>query len=307
MNNWKSELYELEKLHDWDAAIALMNGVLQEDSNSVDAYLSMAFLIMYFLGEERDYETAKFDSYILRLTNCYEESKLKFSKNPNYLYYMGFICWMLELYFMDAFNRRDIEAMLRKAHELDPSNVLYYYCPWQHPNIAQEGERSKLTLYIKEILDPQSSINKELADRGLLGEYVLRLCKPWAIQKLVCIENFLAGNLLYTQVIKLLQVILRTPEINGNLTTREMLAKNIDLESREQHKVFEMAFRFFVAESDASFFTKEKAYQAIIDFLLRYYNEYHEKEILAFKNQLEGKKEVFEKYFMQVLHNGHNS
>ena len=51
--NWKEQLSKLEQSKDWKSAIALMQETINQNSSSIDAYLSMNYLLMNLLVEEQ--------------------------------------------------------------------------------------------------------------------------------------------------------------------------------------------------------------------------------------------------------------
>ena len=60
--NWKSQLEQLEQNKFWDFAIELMQKVIVENPNNVDAAIQMNYLLMNLLVEE-DHDESKHEHY----------------------------------------------------------------------------------------------------------------------------------------------------------------------------------------------------------------------------------------------------
>lgn len=86
--HWKNQLRQLEQLQEWDFAIDLMRQVIDEKLDELDAYLSMNYLLMNLLVEEKHDET-KHDYYENLLERYFTELYTKFSTNAEYLFYTG--------------------------------------------------------------------------------------------------------------------------------------------------------------------------------------------------------------------------
>ena len=83
--NWEEQLAKLEQRKDWKSAIVLMQETINQNSNSVDAYLIMNYLLMNLLVEEQ-YEPNDHNYYAGLLKKYFIESYAKFSDNPEYLF-----------------------------------------------------------------------------------------------------------------------------------------------------------------------------------------------------------------------------
>ena len=136
MKEWKEQLAKYEETKDWDAALKLMQKVIEDDSDNIDAYLLTDYLLMNLLVEE-EYEFAKTDYYSGLLKRYFNESYVKFSQEPEYLFYTAITASMSE-WFM--------------------------------------GINDKTVYYAKIILN-NDLIKLSLCDKGALGRYVVEMIK----------------------------------------------------------------------------------------------------------------------------------
>lgn|GEM_PF-311660 len=182
--NWKEQLSSLEKNKQWDEAIEFMKRVVQYNPNDMDAYIFMNYLLMNLLVEE-NHDESKHGYYASLTKEYFDISHRKFSNNPEYLFFTGITAVMSEWYF--GISMEDYQNMLKKATELDPQNKLYcisYYfgsVRSKTPNIPQELQ------YADILLDPNDSVQKQLATKGAAGEYYLELMT--GIAEKIILEN----------------------------------------------------------------------------------------------------------------------
>ncbi len=175
--NWKEQLRALELHKEWDFAIELMQKVIAENPNDMDAYIYMNYLLMNLLVEE-DYDRNKHDYYKKLTKKYFDESYAKFSNSAEYLFYTGITAVMSEWYF--GIDTEDWETMLRKAMELEPKNPIYqrsYYIELDPKNPTQ---REQVYHYAKLILQEDSPIKKILNQKGAIGAYLYMITSEWA-------------------------------------------------------------------------------------------------------------------------------
>jgi len=176
--DWKKQLKQLEDAKCWDPAIELMQKVIAENPDNLDAYLAMNYLLMNLLVEEDHDATFKHDYYAALTKKYFDESYAKFSDNPEYLYYTGRTAYMSEWYF--DISREKAREMLERSTYLDPNNPIYQWNYYDSLNIENPDDKKKLTAYTKMILEPNSCISKILKSQGSLGEYILEMMIHWA-------------------------------------------------------------------------------------------------------------------------------
>ncbi|MGC2310110.1 MAG: hypothetical protein WA432_00620 [Candidatus Babeliaceae bacterium] len=175
--DWKEQLALFEHTKRWDDAIFYMEHVIEQNPDSVDAYLSMNYLLMNFLVEEQ-HDCSKHD-YYWRLTKYYfDESYAKFSNNASYLYYIARIAVMSEWYF--GITPEDIDKMFKQALVLNPESLVYQWDYYLHLDKNNPANRDKLLAYYRIVLQEDSPIQKELKARGALGEYILDMMQNTA-------------------------------------------------------------------------------------------------------------------------------
>ena len=173
--DWKERLKELDKKKQWDEAIVLMQNVIRANSQDMDAYISINFLLMDLLVEE-DCDPSKEQDYQTLLKWYFDESYAKFSDNAEYLYFTGKTAVMSPWFF--GIDENDYEAMLEQAHNIEPENVIYkenYYYKLNRINPLDP----ELIAYAKMVLQPDSSVKKYLLTKGIIGGYILGMKEGW--------------------------------------------------------------------------------------------------------------------------------
>jgi hypothetical protein len=175
--NWQKELRRLERNKQWDQAIIFMQDTITQYPDSLDAYLSMSYLLMNLLLEEV-YDLKKQDYYLFLTKKYYDESYEKFFDDPKYLFYEGVIIsvsdWLFE---------RDVPSypkMFLEACRLDPKNILYLWGYYMVLDKKNPGNRKKTCEYARAVLDPNSPIPKMLPTETSLGKYILELITYWS-------------------------------------------------------------------------------------------------------------------------------
>jgi hypothetical protein len=169
---WQKTIQRLEQNKQWDIAIIFMEQVINENSNDIDAYLSMNYLLMNLLVEE-DYDENKHDYYESLIKKYFQESYAKFFNNPEYLFFTAITACMSEWYF--GIKEEDIDKMIYKAIGLDPDNILYkwgFFIPLDKSDIANLNE---MVFYTKKNLTNNFQIKNLLNLKGSLGKYLLNI------------------------------------------------------------------------------------------------------------------------------------
>jgi len=174
---WKESLRKYEQTKDWKSAIELMQKTISSNPNSLDAYLSMNYLLMNLLVEE-NYDNRKHDYYAGLLKKYFIESYSKFVHNPEYLFYISIIAHMSEWYF--DIDIEEAKTMLKEAIRLDPGNTLYKWGYDAYIDMSNTSGKYKDKLYAKKILAEDSLIKDKLKSKGSLGEYILDIMKNWS-------------------------------------------------------------------------------------------------------------------------------
>jgi tetratricopeptide (TPR) repeat protein len=184
--DWKNNLKQFEDKKKWDSAIELMENVIKDNPNSLEAYLNICYLLMNLLVEE-DYDEKKHDYYAKLTKKYFDESHTKFTNNPEYLYFIGRIACMSEWYF--GIEIEDANQMLKKATQLDPENLIYkwdYYASFSKENPFNP----EVINYANIVLQANSPIAQLLNEKGSLGKYILGMMKHWS-------KNIIEGKNLY--------------------------------------------------------------------------------------------------------------
>jgi tetratricopeptide (TPR) repeat protein len=178
---WKTQLRILEHNKQWDPAIELLEEAIAKHPDDMDAYIAIHYLLMNLLVEEEHGENFRHSYYENLVKKYFDESYAKFSSNPEYLYYTGRTAVMSEWYFDIEID--DVDAMLNKASQLDPDNLVYQ---WDHYwDLARKNSEDKTVLaYIAKVLDENSPVKKRLEPKGAVGEYIFDMMTYWA-QKII--------------------------------------------------------------------------------------------------------------------------
>lgn len=171
MKEWKEQLAKYEEVKDWDAALKLTQKVIEDDPDNIDVYLLTNYLLMNLLVEE-DYEFAKTDYYSGLLKRYFNESYVKFSQEPEYLFYTAITASMSE-WFMGINDKKVYYKMFQRALEIRHDNALYL---WGNYAYLPLKNVSKAVYYAKIILN-NDLIKLSLCDKGALGGYVVEMIK----------------------------------------------------------------------------------------------------------------------------------
>lgn len=174
--NWKKELDYFEAHKKWDLAIQLMQKVINEKPDDLDAYLRMNYLLMNLLVEE-DYDISNQDYYVGLLKINFIKSYQKFNQNAEYLFFTGITAFISEWYF--DIEIEDAKEMIKQAMLLEPSNILYKWGYYAYLNM-NDREKNKLAVpYAQHILEHNSSVQEFLKSKGALGNYLLNIIINW--------------------------------------------------------------------------------------------------------------------------------
>ena len=121
---------------------------------------------------EEDYEFAKTDYYSGLLKRYFNESYVKFSHEPEYLFYTAITASMSE-WFMGINDEKVYYKMFQSALEIQHDNILYL---WGYYAYLPMKKNSKAVYYAKIILN-DDLIKQSLSDKGALGSYVIEMIK----------------------------------------------------------------------------------------------------------------------------------
>lgn len=169
MIEWKEQLAKYEETKNWDAAIEMMQEVIDSNPDNIDSYLLTNYLLMNLLVEE-DHEFTKIEYYSGLLKKYFNESYVKFSQDPEYLFYTAITASMSE-WFMGIYDAAVYEEMFQRAFEIQHDNILYL---WGYYLYLHQKGISKAVYYAKIILD-DDLVKQTLSDKGALGGYVYEM------------------------------------------------------------------------------------------------------------------------------------
>ena len=168
--HWKEQLKKLEDAKTWDAAITLMQDVIERNPADVDAY-TRAIYLLHDVLLEHNYPMDKRPPLQALLTHYFELSQKMFSDNAEYLFFVGKIIYIAEWYFgldddLKPIQEKAAFKMQKKAFEMEKENALFE-CTYRfslHDPRANELAKQALC-------DPKKV--EWLESKGYPGEYVL--------------------------------------------------------------------------------------------------------------------------------------
>ncbi len=183
--DWKQKLEMFEDKRDWKSAIEHMIKVLTDHSEDPEAWVRILYLLHNVLLEE-DPEVAGLNEDELEKTliKYFQKSRIKFSENPEYLFFMGVIGHIAEYYWGEKTDDF-ATAMSKKAVELEPNNTLYKWGALTSDYCKSECEQKKMLAKI--ILD-DSSKKIWLQQKGFPGRYILNIHINGSA-KITCLDN----------------------------------------------------------------------------------------------------------------------
>ncbi len=178
--NWKKQLSKFEESKDWISSINFIQRIIENDSNNLDAYLSMNYLLMNLLVEEQ-YDIDDHDYYAGLLKKYFIESYAKFSNNAEYLFYIGKIACISEWYF--DIDIEEAKSMVKKASQLEPNNFLYKWADYDDLDFCKSGDKNKMIVYAKQALS-HPEVKRNLESKGSLGKYLWNSLTFWSKEKI---------------------------------------------------------------------------------------------------------------------------
>lgn len=142
--HWKQQVQFLEQEANFDIAVFLLEKIVKDNPNDVDAYIFLLFRLreMWLEGGvywcniskdplrdiKREYYDSKFESYMAAAHRHFAESYDRFSTNPEYLYYVTQILGHIAWYFgaSDAL-QSDLEQRALRMHYNTIIKEIDYY------------------------------------------------------------------------------------------------------------------------------------------------------------------------------------
>jgi len=114
---------------EWKNSVDLCVKIIENYGNDCEAYIRVIYFLHNIILEEH-HEGITHEQIEVMLSTYFSESKIKFSRNPEYLFFIGKILYIAEWYFgINEGPKPTIEyqafKMQKKASELEPNNILY--------------------------------------------------------------------------------------------------------------------------------------------------------------------------------------
>jgi len=190
--HWKQQVQLLEQETSFDIAIFLLEKLIKNNPDDIDAYIFLLFRLremwleggVYWCNISKDplrdikkeYYDSKSENHMAAAHRHFAESYDRFSTNPEYLYYAAHILGHIAWYFGASDDlQTDLEQRALRMHyntilqEMDHYKNLHY----------NEPNNVEVIRYATNIInDP--SIQKQLATKGAAGEYFLGRQVVWA-------------------------------------------------------------------------------------------------------------------------------
>lgn len=191
--HWKEQVTQLEQEGSFDIAIFLLQKVIAEHPDNVDACIFLLYRLMdtliegtcYWSNNSKDplrvikseYYEAKYDEYVQLARRYFAESYAKYSDNPEYLFYVGVIVGP-DPYIFNQKEGFDPMDMIHAAFALNYNTVLKDEFTSLNMYLATHDQANNI-VYARNILsDP--SLQGQLTTKGSAGEYVVGRYIIWA-------------------------------------------------------------------------------------------------------------------------------
>lgn len=176
---WREQVAQLEYEGNFDIAVFLLEKVIKENPNDMDAYIILLHRFMDSFLENPCYwsniskdplkeikqeycEDKIWHGYRQRAQKCFDESYARFSNNPEYLYYAPRL--LLHAYDFMCLNIK--ESLLESMYEKSKVGAYNSLIEEGYPKDENDVEWAKSILN-----DP--SIQEQLATKGAAAEYVI--------------------------------------------------------------------------------------------------------------------------------------
>lgn len=183
--HWKEQVAQLESEGNFDIAVFLLEKVIKENPDEMDAYIFLLYRFAdSFLENDCYWANSKdplnkikeeyckeknWTEYVALAQRYFDESYKKFSDNPEYLYYASCILMPAYWYIGLQIEENLLKEMNRRAIALGYNK----YLNERHPNDTNDID------WAKRIMN-DLSIKEQLATKGVVGEYVLGAKIAWA-------------------------------------------------------------------------------------------------------------------------------
>lgn len=182
---WKERLREFEAQKLWNQAINFMEQVVKDNSDDVDAYIYIIFLLMNILVEEI-FDISQHDYYAFLIKKYFDLSYNKFSDNARYLFCVGITVAMAEWYV--GLDVKDYKDMLREALQLEPNNLMYKSGYYLGLDCSIPANQKAVIEYAHLICSNDPQLLKAFLDTGACGVRWLRCMRDWSKQVLGSVE-----------------------------------------------------------------------------------------------------------------------
>ncbi len=163
--NWQEQLKQYEKNKEWNKAIDLMKETIVFNPDDAWVYIQTIYLLHNILLEE-DYPEEKQGDLTVLLQKYFEDSCIKFSEDPEYLFFIGKILHVAEWYFGLDDNSMAINFQ-EKAMKMRPNNLLF---EWAYRFSCPEDQSADFLAY--QLMSEKSTIDW-LKSKGFPGAYIL--------------------------------------------------------------------------------------------------------------------------------------
>ncbi len=186
MGDWKKQLEEFEQQEQWKAAIELMQQVVKDNLDDVEAYVRIIYLlhnvVLEVYTEVKKAQGINDDKIETLLKHYFSEGNRKFAENAEYLFFIGMITHIAEWYFgiEESINlpmeKHFATKMQKKASDFEPENKLY---KWAYLSSSVDNRYSSpikdfARSLAKGLIEDTSTI-EWLKSKGFPGQYVLEV------------------------------------------------------------------------------------------------------------------------------------
>lgn len=159
----------IEQTGDWKSAICFLE---RDDAHDLRAYLRMTFVLLDFIVDGQ-YTEDEADTVAAKIKYFFDRANLKYSENPEFLFFSGKMICIAEWYFgIDDIDQAI--SMIKKAKDSDPDNILY---EWGYYSTIDQRPEINTAIKLKlshKLMNTRLAI-EDLKGLGMLGAYLFEM------------------------------------------------------------------------------------------------------------------------------------
>lgn len=141
--NWRTYIEYLFKKGDYSKVISELKKNITTNNEPFVSFIDLLYTYFYIIQYEHDPPYDDYFKWTEKLRNVYEEFSQRWINRPDFLF---FIAYMAEAFaeFYIGLEEKDTTEMYKKAHELNPNNLLYQWGVYNSRLHSNEIDRVQL-------------------------------------------------------------------------------------------------------------------------------------------------------------------